>query len=77
MEKNPYDGLIMRIDFEEKEWSGNYLIKCSLCSMESIWDNEDTPIVLTYIENVPMDKDKYFCSYDCMENWLNKFVVNK
>lgn len=33
------------------------------------------PIILTDIDNVSLDENKYFCTFSCMEDWFNSFVV--
>lgn len=81
--KNPFDGLIMHVDFEEREWTGAYAANCAMCIKEMIYpvnfpvtEGSNVPIILTYVEHAHMDADKYFCSYDCMEDWINKFALN-
>ena len=76
MIQNQYNGLIMYIDFEEREWTGGYLFNCAHCQIEFYYDVKDDPIiVLSYIENAYLDRDIAFCTYNCMEDWLNEFMV--
>lgn len=83
MAKNPYDGFWMHINVETKEWFGGYINHCCMCNKEMKYsenypttDEGSAPLILTFIEKASMDSHKYFCSYDCFENWIDKFVVN-
>lgn len=82
MIKNPFDGLYMHLNLEEKEWSGGYSTKCALCRIDLVYpagyattDEGYAPLILTYIDKAALDEDKYFCSYNCLEDWIDKFVV--
>ena len=80
MAKNPYDGLQMHINVETKEWNGEYFGECDLCQkkMKYYKDDEEgtTPLILTHIEKASLDQYKYFCSYNCFEDWIDKFIIN-
>ena len=78
MVDNPFNGLYMHVNFEEREWSGGYITRCALCDTKLIYSPdlpENVPHILTHIDNAALDEDKYFCGYNCLEDWLNEYVV--
>lgn len=77
MAKNPFDGLEMRINMETREWIGSKTESCAMCEKVIHYcTDESVPLILTHIEKASLDGYKYFCSYECFEKWIAKFIMD-